>query len=47
MLVLISAALPAYSQTLLLRLRLPQLLVPTVANLINIAVVYVKFLGYF
>ena len=38
MLVLISAALPAYSQTLLLRLRLPQLLVPTVANLINIEV---------
>lgn len=37
-LVLISAALPAYSQAFLLRLGLPQVLVPTAANLINIVV---------
>ena len=37
-LVLISAALPAYSQVLLLRLGLPQMLVPTTANLMNIVV---------
>lgn len=37
-LVLVSAALPAYSQALLLRLGIPALLVPTLANGINIVV---------
>ena len=37
-LVLLSAALPAYSQGLFLSLGVPQPLVPTLANLVNIAV---------
>lgn len=37
-LVLVSAALPAYSQELFLRLGISPVLVPTLANLVNIAV---------
>ena len=37
-LVIVSAALPAYSQTLLIRGGLPQGIVPTLANIINIVV---------
>ena len=37
-LVVISAALPAYSQSLFLAMGLPPFLVPTLANLVNIAV---------
>ena len=37
-LVLISAALPAYSQQLLVRVGISQALAPTIANIINIVV---------
>lgn len=37
-LVIVSAALPAYSQTLLARCGIPQGIVPTLANIVNIVV---------
>ena len=37
-LVIISAALPAYSQGLFIRLGIPQSLAPTLANIVNIVV---------
>ena len=37
-LVIVSAALPAYSQALFVRIGLPQVLAPTLANLVNILV---------
>ncbi len=38
LLVVVSAALPAYSQTMMVRIGMPQELVPTLANLVNIVV---------
>ena len=37
-LVIVSAALPAYSQTLLVNIGIPQGVVPTLANIVNILV---------